>query len=170
MSIRAFLYSRRTEKASKQTQWPSAILLLDNDPDTGALPVSQTSNKAKHSLSSTNNLHTAAGVMDRPASPECEKGNKALGGQEMEESILFIDLRRCTAWRHMVITTFFLFISKTHKDKDYCRKRKKKNSAKHFTLALSHSINPSGGLVAVIHIYDHSHTHTHLQGWYLFRG
>ena len=60
MSIRAFLYSRRAEEASAQTQWPSAILLVDNDPDTGTPPISQTSNKARHTLSFSNNIHTAA--------------------------------------------------------------------------------------------------------------
>lgn len=126
MSIRAFLYSRRSEEASAQTQWPSAILLIDNDPDKDTLPISQTSNKAKHSLSSANNLHTAARVMDRPASSECREGNKARGGQEVVESILFIDLGLFTAWWHMVVTTFFFFIPQTHKDKEYCRKETKK--------------------------------------------
>lgn len=79
MSIRAFLYSRKAVEGSAQTQWPPAILLVDNDPDTGTgtLPISQTSNKAKHSLSSTNNLHAAVRVMDRPASSEYTPGNKA---------------------------------------------------------------------------------------------
>lgn len=92
MSIRAFLYSRRAEGAGAQTQRPSAILFADNDPDTSTLPIRQTSNEAKHSLSSANNLHEAARVTARPASSECEEGNKALGGQEVVQNILFIDL------------------------------------------------------------------------------
>lgn len=78
MPIRAFLYSRRAEGASEQAQWPSAILLIDNDPDKDTLPISQTSNKVKHSLSSFNNIHTAARVMDRPPASECEEGETKL--------------------------------------------------------------------------------------------
>lgn len=65
MPIRAFLYSRRAaEGSSRQAQWPSAILLIDNDPDKDTPPISQTSNKVKHSLSSFNNISAAGGVMD----------------------------------------------------------------------------------------------------------
>lgn len=113
MSIRVFLYSKRAEDASEQTQWPSAILLVDNDPDAGTLPITQTSNKAKHSLSSANNLSAEARVMDRPASCECEEGNKALGGQEVVRNILFIDLGVCAACWHMAAATFFFFIPQT---------------------------------------------------------
>lgn len=126
MSIRAFLYSRRAEKASAQTQRPSAIPLDDNDPDKATLPINQTSNKTNHSLSSANNLHVAERVTNRPASSECEDRNKALGRQEVVESILFIDLGLCTAWWHMVVNTFFLFIPQTQRQR-LLQQSKKKN-------------------------------------------
>jgi len=153
MSIRVSLSSRRAEEGSAQTRWPSAILLVDNDPDKDTLPINQTPNKAKHSLSSVNNL-TAARVMTRSASYECEEGNKALGGQEVVESILFIDLGLCTAWWCVVGTTFF-FIPQTHKNI---------HSAKHFTLSilLEHSF-------ARLYTCTLTQPGTHLPVWYFFR-
>lgn len=165
MSIRAFLYSRRAEEGSEQTQWPSAILPIDNDPDKDTLAISQTSNKAKHSLSSANNLCAAARVMDKPAaSSECEEGNKALDGQEVAESIPFIDLGLFTAWWRVAVTTFFFFffIPQTHKDKEYCRKEKKNiHSAKHFTFQQSILLVRSFARpLMATHTTLHTHTHT----------
>lgn len=171
MSIRAFLYSRRAEEGSVQTQWPSAILPIDNDPDKDTLAISQTSNKAKHSLSSANNLCGAARVMDKPAaSSECEQGNKALDGQEVAESILFIDLGLFTAWWHVAVTTFlfFFFIPQTHKDKEYYRKEKNIHSAKHFTFQQS-ILSVRSFARPLMAAHTTLHTHTHLQGWYFSR-
>ena len=162
MSIRAFLYSRRAEEGSEQTQWPSAILPIDNDPDKDTLAISQTSNKAKHSLSSANNLCAAARVMDKPAaSSECKEGNKALDGQEVAESILFIDLGLFTAWWRVAVTTFFFFfIPQTHKDKEYCRKEKKTYTLqKHFTFQQSIlSVRSFARPLMATHTTLHTHT------------
>lgn len=148
MSIRAFLYSRRAEAASEQTRWPSAILLVDNGPDKDTLAISQTSNKTKHSLSFLNNHHTAARVMDRPASSECG-GQQSSGQTGNMESILFINLGHWTAWYHIVVTTFFQTKSTVEKQGE-----------KHTQCKTFHSNNQSFWYAHLILLYCYTHTYT----------
>lgn len=150
MSIRAFLYSRKADRTSAQTQWPSAILLIDNDPDRSRLPVCQTPNKAIHCVSSANNLHTAAGVTSRPASSECETVNKAPSRQEAAESILCIDPRLCAAATDDYILV--LHLQKTHRTKGELQKKEKQTHKQCKTF------------------HDQSFRQTHLAGdWYTCR-
>ena len=73
----------------------------------------------------------------------------------------FIDPTLCTTRWHVVTAAFLFFIPKTYKNKEFCRKEKHTNSAKHFTL----TINLFGGLIseavaALLHSHNYTHAHT----------